>query len=204
MPLLSRYIGLANGLASTTIGATPFFLAASYCDIEIMRILVEAGADPLLMTKDGTTPLMVAAGLDFVAGQDKYGRRVFGEDTLPMQKEAMDAAKLCLELGNDINAVNELGQTGLHGTVYLGGTTLVQYLVERGAEIDAINKRGQTPWMIGAKGEYRAGSFYTQMETAQELERLGADTALGEDLGRNFARRSRPPLEPEPKESINR
>lgn len=147
---------------------------------------------------------MVAAGLDFVAGQDKYGRRVFGEDTLPMQKEAMEAVKLCLELGDDINAVNELGQTALHGTVYLGGTTLVQYLIERSAEIDAINKRGQTPWMIGAKGEYRPGSFYTQMETADELERLGADTALGEDLGRNFARRSRPPIEPEPKEPINR
>ena len=69
----------------------------------------------------------------------------------------------------------------------MGGSLIVSYLVEQGAEIDVINARGQTPWMIAAKGEYRAGSFHTQEETAKVLEGLGADTTIGFDLGRDFS-----------------
>ena len=187
MPLLSRYIQLANGLAPDPLGATPFWLAASYGDVEIMRILEDKGANPLITTNDGTTPLMVAAGADFVEGQDKYGRRWFGNST-PLQKVALEAVKVCLELGNNINATNKNGQTALHGAVYMGGTLLVPFLVKQGAEIDAINKRGQTPWMIAAQGEYHAGAFYKHLETGKVLEELGADTSLGSDLGSNFQR----------------
>ena len=186
LPFLSRYINLDNGLAPTTIGATPFWLASSYADIESMRALVKGGADPTLPSGDGTTPLMVAAGTDFVEGQDKYGRRSFG-DTTHLQEAALEAVRYCLELGNDINGVNDNGQTALHGAVYFGGTILVPFLIDRGADIDAINHRGQTPWMIAAQGEYRAGSFYTHEETGDVLEGLGADMTLGHDLGKDFA-----------------
>ena len=196
MPLLSRYITLSNGLAPDPIGATPFWLAASYADLEIMRILVDGGADPFLTSNDGTTALMVAAGADFVEGQDKYGRRWFGDST-PLQTAALEAVKLCLDLGNDINATNEDDQTALHGAVYFGGTLLVPFLVEQGAEINAINKRGQTPWMIASQGEYRAGSFYTHKETGEVLEKLGADMSLGSDLGPRFERVLRERNQPE-------
>ena len=152
-----------------------------------MRLLVEGGADPTLTTDDGTTALMVAAGADYVEGADKYGRRWFG-DNLALQESALEAVEYILDLGLDINAVNDDAQTALHGAVYLGGTLLVPLLMERGADIDAINDRGQTPWMIAAEGEYRAGSFYTHKETGDLLEELGADSTLGEDLGRQFRR----------------
>src|SRR5205085_12510909 len=45
------------------LGATAFFLAAKNTDFEVMRILVDAGADARIPSADGTTPLMVAAGL---------------------------------------------------------------------------------------------------------------------------------------------
>ena len=186
LPLVSRRIRLDNGLAPTRIGATAFWLASSYGDLEIMRLLIDGGADPHLTSTDGTTPLMVAAGADFVEGQDKYGRRWFG-DAVPLQEAAIKAIALCLELGADINATNDNGQTPLHGAVYLGGTIVVPYLVARGAELNPINRRGQTPWMIAAQGEYRAGSFYTHEETGDVLERLGADMTLGFDLGKGFA-----------------
>ena len=141
----------------------------------------------MLTTEDATTALMVAAGADYVEGADKYGRRWF-DDNLPLEESALEAVKYLLELGLDINAVNDDRQTTLHGAVYLGGTALVRFLVDNGAEIDAINDRGQTAWMIAAKGEYRAGSFYTHKETGELLEQLGADTTLGEDLGRSFRR----------------
>ena len=187
LPLLSRYIQLDNGLAPSPIGATPFWLASSYADTDTMQLLLDGGADPTLRSADGTTPLMVAAGADFVEGQNKYGRRWFGDAT-PLQESALEAVALLLDLDADVNATNEDGQTALHGAVYLGGTILVPYLLERGADINAINHRGQTPWMIAARGEYRAGSFYTHTETGDVLEALGADMTLGGDLGKDFAK----------------
>ena len=185
LPFVSRRIQQANGMTPSNLGATPFFLAASYNDLESMKILVEGGADSTLRTDDETTALMAAAGADYVEGADKYGVRWFG-DNLPLQQSALAAVKYLLGLGLDVNAVNVHDQTTLHGAVYLGGTLLVPYLVEQGAEIDVVNVRGQTPWMIAAEGEYRSGSFYTHKETGEVLERLGADTTLGEDLGPNF------------------
>ena len=185
LPLVSRRIAQANGLTPSTTGSTPFLMAASFGDLESMRILVDGGADPLLTTDDGTTALIVAAGADYVEGQDKYGRRLFG-DNLPLQESALETVRVCLDLGLEINAVNDDGQTALHGAVYLGGTLLVPFLSERGADINAVNDRGQTAWMIAAEGEYRSGSFYTHKETGELLEQLGADMTLGEDLGPDF------------------
>lgn len=203
LPLVSRRIRLDNGLAPTRLGATPFWLAASYADLRVMRLLVDGGADPHLTSNDGTTPLMVAAGADFVEGQDKYGRRWFG-NAVPLQEAAIEAIKLCLELGADINATNDNGQTAMHGAVYLGGTIVTPYLAARGADLNAINRRGQTPWMIAAQGEYRAGSFYTHEETGEVLERLGADMALGFDLGKDFSKVFETPTTPAPAASANR
>ncbi len=186
LPLVSRRIRQDNGLTPTTAGSTPFLLAASFGDVASMRLLVDAGADPFLTTDDGTTALMVAAGADYVEGADKYGVRSYPAYYETLQQRALAATRLCLELGLDVNAVNDLGQTPLHGAVYMGGTVIAPYLVEQGAEMDVINGRGQTPWMIAAKGEYRAGSFYRHEETAVVLEALGADTNLGFDLGRDW------------------
>jgi len=186
MPLLSRSITQDNGLTPTKIGATPFLLAASYGDVEMMRMLIDAGSDPLLMTEDNTTALMLAAGADYVEGQDKYGQRSYPAFLSIIQDRAFKATKFCVDLGLDVNAENDSGQTALFGAVYMGGTVIAPYLVEQGAEMDVVNLRGQTPWMVAAQGEYRSGSFYTHIETAEALEALGADTTLGFDLGRDF------------------
>ena len=182
MPLLSRLIVQQHGLEVVTTGATPFWLAASYGDVPTMKILVEGGADPRLTTTDKTTALMVAAGVDFTEGQDKYGRRWFTLDTTPLQERAMAAVQYCLDLGLDINAANENGQTALHGAVYFGGTRMVPFMVERGANVNAVNKHGQTPWRIVSEGEYRAGSFIVHPETGEILAKLGADKTLGRPL----------------------
>lgn len=191
MPVFSRVILIDNGLAIEKLGATPFFLAAGFGDLEIMDILIAGGADPFINSDDWTTALMVAAGVDFVEGQDKYNRRWFDDNVVALQESAMLAIKKCLQLGFDINARNQKNQTALHGAVYLGGNQLISYMIENGADINAINDRGQTPWMVASKGEYRAGSLQKLPAVAAHLEILGADLSLGEDLGRFYARDAR-------------
>lgn len=186
MPLLSRYIGQQAGVDTNPLGATPFWLAASYGDAPMMRILVAAGTDPLLKSKDNTTALMAAAGVDFIEGQDRYGRRWFQPTTMPLQVEGLEAVKLCIELGIDVNAVNGNGQSAMHGAAYMGSNLIAQYLFDHGAKLDVQNKLGQTPYYI-TQGVYQAGSYIIRKETGDLLAKLGANTLLGAELGHDGA-----------------
>jgi ankyrin repeat protein len=181
MPLLSRYIGQQAGVDTNPVGATPFWLAADYGDAAMMQLLVDHGADPKLTTNDKTTPLMAAAGVDFIEGQDRYGRRWFQPTTMPLQLAAIEATKVALKLGNDINAVNTNGQTALHGAAYMGSTLLIQYLVDNGAKLNTTNKLGQTPYYI-TQGVYQAGSFFVRKEAGELLTKLGADITIGANM----------------------
>lgn len=181
MPLLSRGLNALTGMQVSPIGATPFWLAADYGDAPVMRMLVAAHADPLLTTKDKTTPLMAAAGVDFIEGQDRYGRRWFRDTTMPIQLNALEAVKLALELGNDINAANNDGLTAMHGAAYMGSNLLVQFLFDHGAKLDVRNRRGWTPYFI-TQGIYIAGTFIDRKDTAALLQKLGADPHLGVEL----------------------
>ena len=68
MPFLARSQNALTGMQVSPIGATPFWLAAHYDDAGSMRILAAGGANPLLATRDRTTPLMTAAGVDYIEG----------------------------------------------------------------------------------------------------------------------------------------
>ena len=115
-------------------GATPWLLAAQNADVEMMRLLLGAGADPQLPTSENSTPLMAAAGL---SSRPRQGG--------PSPAAVLEAVRLTLDLGNDVNAVNVHGQTPLHGAVYRGLGDVIQLLVDRGAKLDAKDVRGRTP-----------------------------------------------------------
>ena len=124
-----------------SVGATPFMLAARTADVPLMRLLVELGADPLLTNDDGTTPLMVAAGV---------GTSSPGEDP-GTEPEILEAVKLALQLGADVNAVDKNGETAMHGAAYKHVPSVVRYLAEKGAKVEVwnqTNKRGWTPLKI--------------------------------------------------------
>jgi ankyrin repeat protein len=163
------------------VGATPFWPAADYGDAATMRILLSAHADPQIATEDTTTPLMAACGVDFIEGQDRYGRRWFRDTTLPLQIAARKAAKIALEHGNDVNAANGEGPTAMHGTAYMGSNLLVQFLFDHGARLDVRIRRGWTPYFI-TQGIYIAGTFIDRKETGALLLNLGADPHLGVEL----------------------
>ena len=153
-------------------GGTAFLLAAQAGNNAIMQVLLEAGANPQLQTNDKTTPLMAAAG---------YGRRLPHDATT--EAGALEAAELALEKGNDINAVNDDGETALHWAAHWGKDSMVQFLVDHGAHVNAMNKRGQTPLSI-ANGTQRPGAeLYSWPNLQVLLRELGGVTPEAEIEG---------------------
>ena len=152
--------------AKSLVGATPFFLAAAAGDGNLLRLLKAGGADPLLATKDNTTPLMVAAGMnrvqDFLEGEEK---------------NALEAVKLAWVLGADVHAVNGSGQTALHAAAFTGTNPIVQFLVDKGAHLNAKDKAGQTPLSIAEAISpivNNQGALRLHKDTAELLLQLGA------------------------------
>lgn len=158
----NRYRNVLN-----RVGSTPFLLAAKAADVEMMRLLVEVGADPLLPNEDGTTPLMVAAGVGIWAVGESPGTNA----------EALDAVKYALELGGDVTTIDDNGDTALHGAIIRGWEPLVRFLLDQGADLDAVNEKGWTPLRI-AKGVFysNTGKRWPEIETL--LLELGADESL--------------------------
>jgi ankyrin repeat protein len=145
------------------VGATPFLMASMTADVPLMRALVKLGADPLLPNAAHSTPLMAAAGLGSLAPGEEAGT----------EPEALEAVALALELGGDVNAVDDNGETAMHGAAYKNFPKVVQLLAEKGAKIDAWNhknKYGWTPLSI-AEG-YRPGNFKPSPETLAALHRV--------------------------------
>ena len=168
-------------------GATPLWVAAfdmnggdrrfggsgnrTSTGAEILRVLLEAGADQHLTTDDGTTPFMAAAGL----GRSTYTPR---QPRGVRSPSAEKAVRVLLEDGADINAVNEADFTALHGAAFRGLNEVVEYLVAEGADIDARDFRGRTAYRM-AEGSKQSFQFQSWPETAALLADLGADTQLG-------------------------
>ncbi len=150
-------------------GATPFFLASKTADAPLMRVLIELGADPLIHNAENSTPLMVATGI----GQTMEAASA-GTET-----EILEAAQMLLDLGVDIDAVNNSGETAMHGAAYKNLPKVVQFLDDNNAKIEVWNRRnkkGSTPYLIAAG--YRPGNFKPSYETMAAIKKVM--TAHGE------------------------
>lgn len=158
------------------VGATPFYVTAQGGDAEYMRVLAAGGADPTMPTVQNITPLMAAAGLGYWDGESP------GPYAGCPESDRLEAVKLAMQLGNDINAhadfgdypmegdgrylllnyplnINNMppnalgdvrwsGSTALHGAVISGQISIVKYLIDHGAQMDARTRLGWTPLML--------------------------------------------------------
>ena len=154
--------GYRNAL--NRVGATPLMMAARLADPPLMRVLLELGADPTIANEDGSTLLMVASGL---------GIHSPGEDP-GTEAEALECAQIALELGGDVNAIDMNHETALHGAAYRGANSIVDLLVDHGADtFDVENASGWTPLRI-AQGIFRTATYKEAPHTAALLSDLMA------------------------------
>jgi ankyrin len=150
------------------VGATPFLLASSVDDVEMMRLLLGAGADPKLMTATNTTAVMAATALNHNVGESPV-----------TEQQAIEAVKFLLDLGLSVGGVTTLDENVLFGPAYRGWNRLLELLIEKGAEVNVVSKAGVTPWLAAAGFGDRLGGVLYNKEGAELLARHGADPKLG-------------------------
>ena len=144
-------------------GATALLLAAKAADVEVMRLLLDHGADPTINTEANITPLMAAAGIAWASNQDRAN-----------EAQVLEAVTLLVaELGADVNVVSDIGETAMHAAAYRGANSVVQYLFDLGAQLDVVAKDGRTPLTVADGVEY-GNSFAAHPHTAELLRTLGA------------------------------
>jgi hypothetical protein len=148
----------------TTTGSTPLLLAARASDVPLLRLLLELDADPSLANADNSPPLLAAAGVGALGD---------GDEAAGTEDEALETVRLLLDLGADINAVDNKGETAMHGAAYQSWPTLVQLFADRRADLHVWNRKnkwGWTPLMI-AQG-HRPGNFRPAPETIGAIEQV--------------------------------
>jgi ankyrin repeat protein len=126
--------GMDAGDTTLAAGTTALMRAARAGDHAVMRLLLEHGADASLTTKDGNTALMLAAGVGY---RDK--------NTKGSEADALEAVKVALAAGLDVHQTNARGESPLHGAAFRGADSIVQFLADRGSDLNLVSRQGFTP-----------------------------------------------------------
>ena len=159
---MTKKVNLGNTRLNK-LGSTPYFLAAQSADAELMRALADLGADTRARNADNSTSLMAAAGL---------GTRSPGEDA-GTEPEVLEAVATALDLGADINAIDDNGETVMHAAAYKNLPRVVEYLASRGANIELWNRPNRFGWTpLAIASGYRFGNFKPSPVTIQALRHV--------------------------------
>ncbi len=134
-------------------GATPLMRAAKSGDTDVMTVLMEQGADPGATLQNHTTALTIAAGLSWRDGGGAFPTRDRGTEA-----GAIESIKMLMARGVDINAVNDAGDTAVHGAVQRGANDVIRFLAANGASLNVKNKLGRTPLDAAASRREKAAT----------------------------------------------
>jgi ankyrin repeat protein len=160
--------GTGTGGYNDSVGATAFVVAANAADVEIMRLLLAAGANPHLVTRTNSNALLAATGLN----------RGIGE-IIDNEDQALEAVTFLLDLGVDAKAVTTFNENALYGPGYRGWNRMLELLIEKGADVNLVNKAGVTPWLAASGFGDRLGGVLYNKTGADILLKHGANPKLG-------------------------
>ena len=149
-------------------GATALLLAAGAADVEVMKLLVDAGADPKIRTETNANSIMAATHLNRLVG-----------DSPVTEEQARAAVKFLLAAGVDPKETTTFGENALYGAAYRGWNTLLEELIKLGVNVNAVSKAGVTPWLAASGQGDRLGGVLYNKAGADILEKYGADPKLG-------------------------
>jgi ankyrin repeat protein len=129
--------------------ATALMRAAFSGDIELVKVLLSRGADPKIVSRDNETALMAAGGTGFIPGYSK-GRT---------PAERLEVVKLLIDLGIDVNAADDYGITALMVAANIGDVPIIQYMIDKGADLGAYD--------LGKKND---GAFGSSIEPLMPID----------------------------------
>ncbi len=144
-------------------GATPFLRAAQSGNVELMKLLLDHGADPHIYTAHNVTPLAVASGIGWVEGVTYEWS----------EAETLEAVKMCLDLGIDPNIQDDEGRAALHGAAHKGDPKVIQLLADHGAKLD-MHDGGSRDTINGALVD----ETFIPLDWARGLVRVGVQSAI--------------------------
>ena len=181
-----------DNLSVDFIGATPFWRAAYGTDVPAMKLLLAHGADPGIPTLKpaegrrrrgadggsdpsglapvpvggpGIPPIVAAAGVG-------YGRGYAANDHNHAPDAWVSTVRFLVEeLGADVNARDHEGFTPIHFAAARGDNELIEYLVEKGGDVTAVARTGQTTADMANGPVQRISPF---LDTVALLEKLGS------------------------------
>ncbi len=144
--------------------ATPFLLAAEAADLPLMRLLLDLGADPRRPNAENCTPLLAAAGVGILGN---------GDEAAGTEDEVVATVGMLLDLGCDVNAVDDNGNSAMHGAAYKSYPKLVRFLADQGADISVWNRPNKYRWtpLQIAQG-HRPGNFRPSAATTAAIEEV--------------------------------
>jgi ankyrin repeat protein len=191
-PTAARRASAEPVLRPAFLGATPFWLAARFGEVEILKVLAEAGADPMFVktaagpavvqiSENGGRPAPEPSGMTTLmaaVAPERLRTQLSQRGAFAREEDAvLEAVKLIVSQRVDVNAKDADGETALHRAVALGHASVVQYLVEHGADVNIRNAEGVTPLMRAEAAESDGGGGArrrTMSGMAELLRKLGA------------------------------
>jgi ankyrin repeat protein len=135
-------------LPGVLVGITPFALAAKFLEVDILKTLAAAGADPTQGMSDGSTPLLLAAGLGVANNTDRRGLSNLDGGKIEPESRVLATVTALIELGANLDAVNRAGDSAIHVALADKRDQVVQLLATKGANVSVRNQRGLTPLAV--------------------------------------------------------
>jgi ankyrin repeat protein len=129
--------------APRIVFATPLMRAAFAGDLELTKLLLSYKADPKIISTDGETMLEAACALAFIQGYHREHSRA----------ERLEVVKLFVENGVDVNQADDYGITALMAAANMGDVPIIQFLVDKGAKLDAYDLGKKNDGAFGASVE---------------------------------------------------